>query len=174
MRLLHKGEEHSLLSFWEQFLPQHLPAPQGVTYLDEEYKKRLKGWQERVPTELFRSWAHDMSEAACSQVYGELPSSDGGVVEVSDELFERWQRLAVSLTNLAGERLAFVLLDALEHRRHGRAHGEGRGRLHRRRRWLNSLAKNGAIAAVVVPIVLLVLHWHRAGRRCCSSRARNL
>lgn len=177
VRLLYKDEEYTLLSFWEQYLPAHLPAPQGVTYLDEEYKKRLKGWQERVPTELFRSWSHDMSDSVCSQIYGTLglqldaEQQLTDPVVVTDELFQRWQKLAVSLTNLAGERLAFVLLDILEHRRHGAAHKEGRGRLQRRRRWLSNLGTNGGVAAIVVTLTLFVLHWHRGGGRCCSSRA---
>lgn len=176
VRLSYQGEEFTLLSFWENYLPKHLPSPQGVTYLDEEYKKRLKGWQEKVPTELFRSWSHDMSESVCSHVYGPLGLEIGSEamsepIEVTEELFQRWQKLAVSLTNLAGERLAFVLLDILEHRRHGAAHKEGRGRLHRRRSWLSNLGRNCGVAAALVPVVLLVLHWHRGGGRCCKSRA---
>merc|ERR1711957_10634 len=56
--------------------------------------------------------------------------ADGTRVEspftVSEDLFEKWTTLAKDMMDLSGERLAFVLNDIIEHKRHKEAQKEGR------------------------------------------------
>merc|ERR1711976_302620 len=44
-----------------------------------------------------------------------------------EELYQKWLQLAKDLATLAGERLAFVMNEILEHKRHKDAHKDGRG-----------------------------------------------
>jgi len=46
---------------------------------------------------------------------------------LTEELFQNWLTLAEELIQLAGERLAFVLNEIVEHKRHKEAHKHGRG-----------------------------------------------
>merc|ERR1719265_803265 len=57
--------------------------------------------------------------------------ADGTRVEnpftLPEELFNKWVKLAEELLQLSGERLAFILNEIIEHKRHKEAHKEGRG-----------------------------------------------
>merc|ERR1719253_2115173 len=84
---------------------------------------------------------------------------------VTDEVMQRWTKLANDFTSLGGERLAFVMLDILEHKRHKAAHHDGRDRRHRRMRHLRNFGINFAVAAVLVPALLSMLRWHEKAAR---------
>merc|ERR1712146_324885 len=45
---------------------------------------------------------------------------------LSDELFEKWVKMAEDLLQVSGERVGFVLNDILEHKRHKEAAKDGR------------------------------------------------
>mmetsp|Transcript_68954 Transcript_68954/g.200045 ORF Transcript_68954/g.200045 Transcript_68954/m.200045 type:complete len:120 (-) Transcript_68954:10-369(-) len=83
--------------------------------------------------------------------------------QLEEEVYQRWRSMAQDMTTLGGQRLAFVLNEIVEHKKHKAAHREGRGRGHRRRSWSRSLAINAGIAAVLVPSMLMLLRWHAAG-----------
>lgn len=101
------------------------------TYKDE-YGVLRKGWEHKAPTELFREWAKEEAAKVCEEVYQPMTvnHADGPRVDspfkLTEELFQKWLVLAEGLTALAGERLAFILNDIIEHKRHKEAHAEGR------------------------------------------------
>jgi hypothetical protein len=140
--LIHfRDEERTLLSFWEEYIPAHLHKMEKGMHPDEtdkEYGRGASKWQHKVPTELFRDWAKESAAMVCTDVYGPMTvnhadgSRDGTrVVEspftLTEELFQKWVKLAEDLMALGGERLAFVLNDIVEHKRHKEAHKDGRG-----------------------------------------------
>jgi len=136
VKIRYKDEEYTLLSFWEDFLPKHLPEQPSVSELDLEYKLQYHDWGHRLPPELFREWAGEMSAKVCGEIYGPLYTNhaDGSrsienPFSLSEELFAKWSALAAQLTQEGGERLALVYLDILEHKRHKAAEKEGRGLL---------------------------------------------
>jgi len=171
IRVAFRGQEHTLLSFWERYLPQHLPEIPSPKVLDRQYRDFQPAWWDKMPTELFREWARDMAKTVCSQIYGamDLNQTDdsrsmGGPFEINEELFQTWLKLADKFTVAAGQRLTYVLVDILEHTRHKLAHKQGRGRHHRQREWTKGLCTNALIGAVVIPLLLLALGWdNRAG-----------
>lgn len=167
INVLYKNRPYTLLDFWENELPQHLAPLPPVKSLQEQYEEREHTWDHNLPTELFRRWAKENAEVVCSQVYQAMESNhaDGSrkiedPFHISEEVFQRWIKLANDFTTLAGQRLAFVLLDILEHKRHKAAHHEGRGYHHRRNRHLRNLGYNCLVAAVLVPSLLKLLRWH--------------
>merc|ERR1712232_1364774 len=89
-------------------------------------------WENKVPTELFRDWAKEVAEKVCSEVYAPMTvnHADGTRIDspfaLTDELFGKWVTLAEDLIAIGGERLAFVLNEIIEHKRHRDAHREGR------------------------------------------------
>merc|ERR1719188_2238060 len=91
---------------------------------DKDYGRGAAIWQQKVPTELFRDWAKEAAEKVCTDVYAPMTvnHADGTRVEspftLSDSLFESWVKMAEALMTQAGERLAFVLNDIIEHKRH--------------------------------------------------------
>ncbi|CAE8636436.1 unnamed protein product [Polarella glacialis] len=132
--LQHNGTEYTLLSFWEDFLPNNLPALPAVSELDLEYNAVYHSWGQRLPTELFREWAGELSAKVCQEIYAPMyiNHADGSrdierPFQVSEELFQKWRTTATKLIQEGGERLALVYLDILEHKRHKAAHKEGRG-----------------------------------------------
>mmetsp|Transcript_19220 Transcript_19220/g.30697 ORF Transcript_19220/g.30697 Transcript_19220/m.30697 type:complete len:310 (+) Transcript_19220:281-1210(+) len=138
IKVTFREAEHTLLSFWEEYLPRHLHFLQKAEIkpdlTDAEYSKRSQDWASKVPTELFREWAQDTAKQVCEGVYGPMivNHADGSrkpdnPFQLSEELFEKWVVLAEELMSLGGERLAFVLNDILEHKRHKEAHKDGRG-----------------------------------------------
>jgi len=165
--LIYKDKKYKLLDFWEEEMPKHLAAVPSKKVLREGYEEREPAWGHKLPTELFRIWAKESAEVVCNQVYQvmEVNHADGtrkidDPFHLTEEVFQRWLKLANDFTTLAGERLAFVLLDILEHKRHKAAHHEGRGHRHRRKRHWYNLAMNSAVAVVLVPIWVKMLRWH--------------
>jgi len=140
--ITYKGETVDLLHFWEEVIPKHLASlPKKAMHpdvTDKEYMNRSPAWEHKVPTELFREWAKEIAEKLCTEVY--LPmtmnTAEGPKLEKSimlmEPLFDRWAKIAEELMALAGERLAFVLNEIIEHKRHKDAHENGRG-LHSRK-----------------------------------------
>lgn len=172
INLLYKSKPYNLLTFWEEEIAQHLPPVPSAKILQEQYEEREHSWSHKLPTELFRLWAKETAEVVCSQVYQimEVNHADGtrkidDPFHVSEEILQRWVKIANDFTTLAGERLAFVLLDILEHKRHKAAHHQGRGLRHRRKRHLRNLAINAGVAAFLVPAILMLLRWHEKAAR---------
>merc|ERR1712228_242585 len=160
--------------FWEDYLPQHIAAAPEKAELQKQYDELSPKWQHHVPPELFRQWAHEVAERVCVEVYAQMEENhaDGSrsippEFKLSEELFEKWKKMAEELTVLAGLRLGFVLADILEHRRHKHALKQGRGLIHhmmvRRSKWRESLMKNTIIAIVVVPSLLSIFRLHDNG-----------
>lgn len=156
-----RGQEYDLLSFWEDYIPTQLPSPPTQMELDQQYSSRIQSWVNVAPGELFRTWAKESATQLCYRVYGALDlSNTSATVSLSDEVFQRWRSHAADSMSRAAQRTAFVLLDLLEHRRHREAHKDGRGMSTRHSSTLANLFKNAAIAAIVVPALLLALRWH--------------
>ncbi|CAK9085731.1 Nuclease S1 [Durusdinium trenchii] len=136
VKLVFRGEQYTLLQFWEEYLPKHLPEIPQISTLDLEYGAQYHQWGDRLPPELFREWGGEMSEQVCNEIYGPMYVNHGdgsrsieSPFQLSEELFSRWTKLAEKLIHEGGERLALVFLDIIEHRRHKAAQKEGRGLL---------------------------------------------
>lgn len=166
IKLQFRGEEFTLLSFWEDYIPKHLPPLPLKEALQKQYEQRAPGWRGKIPPELFREWAKETGEVVCSQVYGGMEVTTDGTKQVDspfrldEERFHRWLDLAHSFTILGGERLAFVLNDILEHKKHKVAHKEGRGRHHPKKSWRASFFSNLLIMLILVPLLILAFKWH--------------
>lgn len=136
VKIRYKDEEHTLLSFWETYLPSHLTTKleTGVqpSILDKDFDQHAKSWSHKVPTELFRDWGKEIAQRVCSEVYAPMTvnHADGTRVEspftLPDDLFDKWAKLAEELIQLSGERLGFILNDIIEHKRHKDAVKDGR------------------------------------------------
>ncbi|CAJ1435246.1 unnamed protein product [Effrenium voratum] len=125
VKLQFRGQEYSLLKFWEEFLPKNLPDIPNLSTLDLEYKAQHHEWGNHLPPELFRQWAGEMSDKVCNDIYGPMyvNHADGSrsiesPFQLTEELFSRWQKLAEVMIQEGGERLALVFLDILEHKKH--------------------------------------------------------
>merc|ERR1719408_45451 len=123
--------------------------------MDKEYQSRHKTWKARSPPELFQRWAKDISAKLCHNVYDAMAVNHAdGTREIvqpfklEEEMYKEWMQIAEDLTNLAGQRLAFMLNDIIDHRRHHNAHKEGRSTLHHRKwkYWQRNLMLNFGIA----------------------------
>jgi len=175
VKVVHQQQEFTLFSFWEDYIPQHLPAIPPQAELDALYADMTKHWRSTVPTELFRDWAHESAELVCRGIYEGMTvnHADGSHTlepKINEEIFQGWVKLAQDLTTRGGVRLAFVLLDIIEHRKHKLALKDGRGMLHRHTRYRQNFGTNLAIAAVVVPLVVLLLRLHeRVGSRSLTG-----
>uniref|UniRef100_A0A7S1L8F7 S1/P1 nuclease n=1 Tax=Alexandrium catenella TaxID=2925 RepID=A0A7S1L8F7_ALECA len=132
----YKGHESTLLKFWEEYIPRNLQNMKATNHPDQteyEYGTRKTAWEHKLPTELFRDWAKETAEQLCTEVYKPMTvnHADGTRVEspfeLTDELYNKWAKIAEGLLALSGERLAFVLNEIIEHRRHKEAHDQGRG-----------------------------------------------
>jgi len=194
-----RNQSYSLHDFWENQLPLHVSKRNVGLHpdqTDKEYADQVPGWEHKMPTELFREWARETAEKVCSQVYGPMNvnHADGTRIDnpftLTEELFQHWLTLAEELMQVAGERLAFVLNEIIEHKRHKEAHQHGRGlpsrkvavgvqklkkhkkmdihgfyrqiKLQEKRRSMSNLAWNASIAVVVVPLLLIALRWHES------------
>lgn len=136
IQVIYKGETIDLLTLWEDTIPKNMVKLKGGYHpdrSDKDYDSRSPSWQNKNPQELFREWAKDAAEKLCTEVYAPMTvnHADGTRVEspfsVTEEMFGKWVKLAEDLTELGGERLAFVLNDLIEHKRHKDAHADGRG-----------------------------------------------
>merc|ERR1712087_706223 len=72
LKVEYQGKEHTLLSFWEDYLPEHLPAPPTIDEMQKQYEERAPKWWDTLPTELFRDWAKETASVLCEQVYGAI------------------------------------------------------------------------------------------------------
>jgi hypothetical protein len=165
--IVYKDRPYKMLEFWENELPLHLPEISDAKTLQEQYDEREHVWGHRLPTELFRIWAKESAEVVCSQVYQgmEVNHADGSrkiddPYHLDEEVLQRWAKIANDFTTLAGERVAFVLLDVLEHKRHKAGHKDGRGHRHRHKRHMRNLGINILVAVILVPLLLKCLWWH--------------
>jgi len=131
-----RNQSFALHDFWEEQLPLHLSKRDEGLHpdkADKEYAERMPGWEQKLPTELFREWGKETAEKVCSQVYAPMTvnHADGTRVDnpftLTEELFQNWLVLTEELIQLAGERLAFVLNEIIEHKRHKEANKHGRG-----------------------------------------------
>jgi len=131
-----RNQSYSLFYFWEIELPKLMPDSQDALHpdkTDKEYAERIPGWEHKMPTELFREWGKETAEKVCSQIYAPMTvnHASGTVVEnpftLTEELFREWLTTAEAQLQIAGERLAFVLNEIIEHKRHKEAHLNGRG-----------------------------------------------
>lgn len=164
--IVYQSQEHTLLSFWEDFIPAHLPPGPAQADLDSAYAEHSAAWSQKVPTDLFRDWAREAAEIAC-RVHQDLEVNHkdgtrtiGPKVELGEKVFLGWLKLAEEMTTRGAQRIAFVLLDLIEHRKHALAQKDGRGRRHRHIRYFHNFGTNLAIAAVLVPGLLAALRWH--------------
>eukprot|EP00929_Paragymnodinium_shiwhaense_P067973 TRINITY_DN34166_c0_g1_i1.p1 TRINITY_DN34166_c0_g1~~TRINITY_DN34166_c0_g1_i1.p1 ORF type:complete len:426 (+),score=67.32 TRINITY_DN34166_c0_g1_i1:107-1384(+) len=128
--------DHDLLTFWEEFIPKAVAEKKIGMHpdkTDKDYADHAKEWSEKRPTELFRDWARVVAEKLCTEVYAPMTVNhkDGRRIDspfvLSQELFQKWVDLAEDLMNVGGERLAFVLNEIIEHKRHKDASKNGRG-----------------------------------------------
>jgi len=79
---------------------------------------------------------------------------------LDEAVFQRWLKLAQNFTTLGGERLAFVMNDILEHKKHKAAHKEGRGRHHPKKKWKVNFFCNFLLVLTTVPSLLFGFRWH--------------
>lgn len=172
VNLVWEDQVYTMLEFWEEYLPKNLTGTEikGKEMLDQEYQERQELWHDKSPIELFRDWAREAAMLVCQDVYEriEINHKDGSRTiddpfELNKELYQSWVNMADNFLYEGGERLAFILLDLIEHKRHKAAHKEGRGRIHPRhtkRTWWKKAGQNVIIAFVVVPLWLVALRWH--------------
>lgn len=165
-----RGKDFTLLSLFEDYIPQHLPFPPTEADLQKQYAEQSPAWWNKRPTLLFREWSEEVAQVLCKEVYaplGALPQP-GEQLDLPEARFQLWVSLAQNMTTWASLRTAFVLSDVLEHYKHKQlAHKEGRGHHyhgHRQTFLAGSAARsffiNVAIAGAVVPVVLGTLMWH--------------
>lgn len=162
----YRGQAMSLLVFWENYVAESMPPLPSQETLERQYANRVVAWWDKHPGELFRIWAREEAEALCNQVYAPIFSAtveEGKHFEVDEALYKRWQELGTNYIILGGQRLAFILSDIVEHTKHKKAHQEGRGRHHRKKRWQEGFFTNFAIGVVVVPSLLVLLTMHHSG-----------
>jgi len=165
VQVMYKGHSHSLLSFWEDYLPQQLPPLPDQAVLDASFQRGQRVFWHLPPAMHFRNWARDDATAVCSLVYGAMEEGNANWAEspfqLEEELFQKWLKLADELTVVGGERLAAVLIDILRHEDHRHAYEQGQVRWHP---WHmlrpNGFMKNAAVAVVVVPALLAGLWLH--------------
>jgi len=174
-----EGVNSSLLKTWEG-LSRHgggALGPGGFAKSDtlkNMYWEKSRAWQDKAPPELFRDWAREIAERVCNDVYTPLHdelqkenntrSLTEGVWPI-DSVMKRYVTIGDEYTTLAGLRLAFVLSEILEHKKHKTAHREGRGHFHRRKSWKRNFCINTIIAIIIVPLLLLGfrVHAHAGG-----------
>jgi hypothetical protein len=164
-KVTYQGQEFSLLEFWENEIPKRFHPMRSPESLKQQYDDRLPGWQGKLPTELFREWAKEHADVVCHQVYAAMEVGKGEErhvqtpYEVNEDVFQRWLELANELAELAGQRVAWLLMDLLEHRRHKLSHKLGKGRLHHKVPWMNHAQKNFLIGIIVVPSLLFGIRF---------------
>lgn len=81
--------------------------------------------------------------------------------ELTEGMYQEWLLYAKEATLLAGMRVAWLLLDILDHRKHKVTLLDGRSKLLNRhkQRWGDFLTNLG-IGVAVVPPLLFLLRWH--------------
>lgn len=162
-----RGEAMTLLELWETHIPRRLPVIASLDAMRVDYEARSTAWAQKVPTELFRVWAKEVAAIVCEQIYPamEVNHADGtrSIADpfvVDEALYQRWLQLANTVLELGGQRIAFVLVDILTHKKHKKHHMEGRG-IHRSTRWRSCFMKNVLLSFILVPSILALLMMHR-------------
>mmetsp|Transcript_51641 Transcript_51641/g.116381 ORF Transcript_51641/g.116381 Transcript_51641/m.116381 type:complete len:379 (-) Transcript_51641:15-1151(-) len=163
-----RGSSHTLHSFWEGLLVSQLPAvPKESDMIDasSSLKSATDEWLNVHPVTLFVDWSEASARVACTEIYGKLAplmngAKDQASVEISEAVFNEWLQTAQGLIIDSGVKVAWLLKELLDHRRHELSQRHGRGLHHRSRSWKRQLLVNGLIAAVVVPSLLLGFRWH--------------
>lgn len=159
----YKGHESTLLKFWEEYIPRNLPGLKVGTHPehDKEYEVQHRAWAMKTPTELWRTWAKESAKMLCMQIYAPMTvnHADGTRVEspfeIPDNLYNSWSKLAEDRLMWAGERVAYILNEIVEHRRHKDAHAQGRG-LPSRKLAIGLEKVNGAVVAASAPSTTIV------------------
>lgn len=150
-----RGEERSLLSFWEEFIPLNMKPEYGkVDYGKIERGAARYGNFDKK----FRQWAKEGAQKACKDIYEVV--GDSTRVELTEEQFQKWQDSAAQSMERAGKRLATVLYALLEHQKSSEQEAHGRGYVHDHVRVGRSSSTNLLIAIVLVPSLLYGLLWH--------------
>lgn len=170
LRVKYNRKETDLLEFFEDFLPSQLPPLPSAEKLQAHFKSEMRHWHatpRKRPVELFRYWGKDVARSTCKEILSAMEPLDPKVpFEVNSATYQRWLNITQELTIRAGERVAFSLLDVLEHKKHKLAHKEGRGAWHKTAiRRPDGFTYNFMIGCIVVPTNLLLLRWHESGMR---------
>lgn len=175
-----RRKQYNLLEIWEDVIPTSLPRIPSAQILEANYMQRQRAWWSKTPGELFRNWAREEAEIVCDQVYDPVADGvghddedyesiahaqreEGEVFTLDERLYQRWVALAEDFTTLAGQRLAFILLDILEHTKQKHAYREGRGRHHPKNsseQWQKDARTNLCVAVMVVPTLLMAFCLH--------------
>merc|ERR1712186_170963 len=110
--------------------------------MEAQYKILETTAGETSPVELFREWGKEVAPIACNNVYSRIEvDHENGTrtiqsgFQLREDLYYEWLGIAESLIHKAGQHVAFVLIDLLEHHKHKIAFKEGRGRHSRRKKW---------------------------------------
>jgi len=170
VKIKFRGRDLTLLTLWEEYIPRHLAFPPRVSELQKAYEQQTQLWSLKHPAELFRYWSTETASNVCRHILEPLGTNT--TVELTEDTYKKWVEYAEDVMMLGGLRIAFVINDILEHRRHKIAHQDGRGH-HSRSHRKNAPTKNGlltnvAIAFIVVPAVLMGLKWHEGAGRSLS------
>eukprot|EP00930_Biecheleria_cincta_P046268 TRINITY_DN31904_c0_g2_i1.p1 TRINITY_DN31904_c0_g2~~TRINITY_DN31904_c0_g2_i1.p1 ORF type:complete len:455 (+),score=70.75 TRINITY_DN31904_c0_g2_i1:57-1421(+) len=156
-------ETANLLDIWESQIPSKFPDLPNESVIQQQYHTNQLVWKHKRPTELFRDWAKEVASVVCDEIYGPMREAGGGIIHnphaMTQDLYDRWALVAANLTEIAGQRIAFILLDLAEHREHQLAHALWRGRRHHTRHWASDLQKNLLICVLTLPLLLGCLRF---------------
>lgn len=162
LKILWNGKVHGLVDFWEAYLPSHaqpMPTPSEVERI---FQERAMSWSYQTPLELFMYWAKVSAESACTTIYEPLQGLETdaqGAVILSEDVYKRWLEHMDTYSQLAAQRIAYVLQDLLEHKEHREAQQLGRGLPHRHSPWKRNVSINVLLAAMLVPVFLLAMRY---------------
>lgn len=156
-------ESTSLLNVWESQIPSKLHELPDASVIKQRFHVNQLAWKHKRPTELFRDWAQEVAAVVCDEIYGPMREAGAGIIHnphsMTQDLYDRWASVAANLTEIAGQRIAFILLDLAEHKEHQLAHALWRGRRHHTRHWTSDLRKNLMVAVLLLPLLLFCLRF---------------
>eukprot|EP00933_Yihiella_yeosuensis_P039196 TRINITY_DN3314_c0_g1_i1.p1 TRINITY_DN3314_c0_g1~~TRINITY_DN3314_c0_g1_i1.p1 ORF type:complete len:394 (+),score=61.25 TRINITY_DN3314_c0_g1_i1:295-1476(+) len=185
IQLEHKGNEYSLLQFWEEVLPSKTePLSEAKIYeLQSDYADFKAEWEKgrKHPIELIQNWASEVSLEICENVIQPMEESvdnnkrkgiDGVEYRLDQQTYQKWVAMTERYLHEGGQRIAWILTDLLHHRRHEKGLKEGRSFWNQ---WKHHhvVAKhspkpfrtNLTVAIFLVPSLLVFFQWHRNGGR---------
>lgn len=157
----YRGQNFTLLDFWEEYLGSRLPPLPQQEVLEKQLEKGMKRYDMKTPVEHFRNWARDAGTSVCAQVYGKLDARED-FFKIDDKIYQDWLKLAGDFTRTAGLRVAETLLEILKHKKHKAAQDHhGQAKYHTNSlRHKSGIMTNIMIAIVLVPMLLVALRWH--------------
>lgn len=166
IKVEYEGQVHTMLSFWEDFIPKRLPPLPDEKVLQKQLHKGMERFFLKTPIEHFRTWAREAATSVCTQVYGKLgvlnATSLDTPFKLSEKQYQEWLKLAGDFTRVAGLRTMETLLDIVKHERHKVAHKHGQAKYHKNSlRFPWGFCKNFCVAVVLVPFLLLAFHCHQ-------------